>query len=111
MPAASAISAIVTSAPPFRRTSARPASRMRRLALDMLSSAGRELLDMVSSLAGQEAKPRTLRSMGAVIDLRVRAEDSGAAYSLIEMTVPPRFPGAPKHFHKQMTERFIALEG
>lgn len=54
---------------------------------------------------------RHFRSLGAAIDIRVTNAESDGAYSLIEMTLPPRFPGAPPHYHQHMSERFTVLAG
>ena len=49
--------------------------------------------------------------MGATIRVRLTAEETDGAYSLIEMTVPAHFPVAPAHYHDTFAERFVVLEG
>jgi quercetin dioxygenase-like cupin family protein len=49
--------------------------------------------------------------MGATIDIHATLDDTGASTSLIELGIPPHFPGAPPHLHEHMTEGFYILEG
>jgi quercetin dioxygenase-like cupin family protein len=49
--------------------------------------------------------------MGATIQVRLTAEETGGSYSVIEMTVPGHFPVAPLHYHESFAERFVVLEG
>jgi len=48
--------------------------------------------------------------MGCTIDIHATLEDTGNT-SLIEVGIPPRFPGAPPHFHEHAAEGFYVLEG
>jgi quercetin dioxygenase-like cupin family protein len=48
--------------------------------------------------------------MGATIDIHATLEDTGNT-SLIEVGIPPYFPGAPPHLHEHRTESFYVLEG
>ncbi len=59
------------------------------------------LLDTMSSIS----------ILGATLRIRLTTEATGGAYSLIEMTVPARFPIAPPHHHTQFTERFVVIDG
>ena len=54
---------------------------------------------------------RDWSKMGATIRVRLTAEETGGSYSVIEMTVPARFPVAPLHYHDSFAERFVVLEG
>ena len=49
--------------------------------------------------------------MGATIDIHSTLDDTNGGFSIVELRVPPRFPGAPKHLHEKMTESFYMLEG
>jgi len=49
--------------------------------------------------------------MGATIRIRLTAEETGGAYSVIEMIVPAHFPVAPLHYHEGFAERFVVLDG
>ena len=49
--------------------------------------------------------------MGATIRVRLTAEETDGAYSVIEMTVPSHFPVAPRHYHESFAEHFVVLEG
>ena len=39
------------------------------------------------------------------------AEASGGAFSVTETTVPPGFPGPPRHAHERLTDAFYVLGG
>jgi quercetin dioxygenase-like cupin family protein len=54
---------------------------------------------------------RHLAVMGATIDIHATLDDTHGAFSTIELRVPPRFPGAPRHWHRHMPESFYMLEG
>jgi mannose-6-phosphate isomerase-like protein (cupin superfamily) len=54
---------------------------------------------------------RTLQSFGSLIHIHATADDSAGGFSMIEMVLPPKFPGAPTHYHKRMTETFYVLQG
>jgi quercetin 2,3-dioxygenase len=49
--------------------------------------------------------------MGTTIDIHTTLEETNDGFSIIELRVPPRFPGAPNHLHEHMTESFYMLEG
>lgn len=49
--------------------------------------------------------------MGATIDIRATMAETEGNLSLIELSVPPLFPGAPRHYHERMPESFFILEG
>jgi quercetin dioxygenase-like cupin family protein len=49
--------------------------------------------------------------LGATIDIHATLDDTGNSTSVIELGIPPRFPGAPPHLHEHMTESFYILEG
>ncbi|WP_263417470.1 cupin domain-containing protein [Terriglobus albidus] len=49
--------------------------------------------------------------MNTEVHLRVISTETEGRYCLIELSVPPHFPGAPLHFHRHMAERFVVLEG
>ncbi|HTD96264.1 MAG TPA: cupin domain-containing protein [Edaphobacter sp.] len=48
---------------------------------------------------------------GVTIDVKATAGETGGAFSLIELTVPGLFPGAPLHYHKTFVESFYIVEG
>ena len=54
---------------------------------------------------------RRFAVLGATIDIHATLEDTGSSTSIIELGIPPRFPGAPPHLHERMTESFYILEG
>jgi mannose-6-phosphate isomerase-like protein (cupin superfamily) len=54
---------------------------------------------------------RTLEMLGVRITLLVTAEDTGGAWSLLEYTAPPRFPGPAPHYHERTSELFHVLDG
>jgi mannose-6-phosphate isomerase-like protein (cupin superfamily) len=49
--------------------------------------------------------------LGVRITLLVTAEDTGGAWSLLEYTAPPRFPGPRPHYHERTSELFHVLDG
>jgi quercetin dioxygenase-like cupin family protein len=53
---------------------------------------------------------RRFALMGCTLDIHAALEDTGNT-SLIEVGIPPRFPGAPPHLHEHTTESFYVLEG
>jgi quercetin dioxygenase-like cupin family protein len=56
-------------------------------------------------------RPRSLDVMGARITIQVTSEETGGTYSVIELSIPPRFTGAPLHFHEHMPEYMFFLSG
>ena len=48
--------------------------------------------------------------VGDLIEVKLSAEDTGGAYSMIEETSPPG-GGAPPHLHRDEDEAFCVLEG
>src|SRR5215468_3344011 len=61
--------------------------------------------------ATAEVSSRHLAVLGATIDIRATMAETEGNLSLIEFTVPPHFPGAPRHYHDRMPESFFILEG
>ena len=61
--------------------------------------------------ATAEVSPRHLAVLGATFDIRATMAETEGNLSLIELTVPPHFPGAPRHYHDRMPESFFILEG
>jgi mannose-6-phosphate isomerase-like protein (cupin superfamily) len=55
--------------------------------------------------------PRQYTYAGASINIKATARETNHANSLIELTLPGRFPGAPLHYHKTFVESFYILEG
>ena len=53
---------------------------------------------------------RRFALMGATIDIHATLEDTGDT-SVIEVGIPPQFPGVPPHLHEHTTENFYVLEG
>jgi len=39
------------------------------------------------------------------------AESTAGAFTLTETTIPPGFPGPPRHSHRELTDAFYVLEG
>jgi quercetin dioxygenase-like cupin family protein len=54
---------------------------------------------------------RRFAVLGCTIDIHATLADTGNSTSVIELGIPPRFPGAPPHLHERMTESFYVLEG
>lgn len=61
-------------------------------------------------MAGEETK-RSIRIMGARIDVIAVSEETSGQFGCIEMELPPNFPGPPRHYHEKMVEFFYVLEG
>ena len=55
--------------------------------------------------------PRHYTHAGASIYIKATARETNRANSLIELTIPAHFPGAPLHYHKTFVESFYILEG
>jgi quercetin dioxygenase-like cupin family protein len=49
--------------------------------------------------------------LGGSIHIRVRSEDSGGAFGLVEQVVPAGFPGPALHVHPDFAETFYVIEG
>lgn len=49
--------------------------------------------------------------LGGAIHIRVRSEDTGGTFGLIEQVVPAGFPGPALHTHPEFEETFYVLEG
>lgn len=54
---------------------------------------------------------RHLAVLGANIHIRATMAETEGNFSLVELSVPPHFPGAPRHYHERMPESFFILEG
>ncbi len=52
-----------------------------------------------------------LTFVGISTRIKVRSEATNGAWTLIESTVEPNFPGFKLHTHQRMTETFYILEG
>jgi len=66
---------------------------------------------MLTAHFSDGASAPTIELMGARIAVLVPSEATGGAFSLVEYTTPPRFPGAPRHYHNGIDELFYVLEG
>ena len=53
---------------------------------------------------------RALRVVGDTIAIKLRGDDTGGAYSLIEELTPPG-GGPPPHVHRREDETFLVVEG
>jgi mannose-6-phosphate isomerase-like protein (cupin superfamily) len=49
--------------------------------------------------------------LGGAIHIRVRSEDTGGTFGLIEQIVPAGFPGPALHVHPDFEETFYVIEG
>jgi quercetin dioxygenase-like cupin family protein len=49
--------------------------------------------------------------IGGRMGLKIRAEDTGGAYSIHDNTIPPGSPGPRPHLHRHHEEVFYVLEG
>jgi len=54
--------------------------------------------------------PRT-EILGGAIAIRLRSEDTGGRFGLIEQVVPAGYPGPAMHVHPTFEETFAVLEG
>lgn len=45
------------------------------------------------------------------LTFKATGEQTGGAYALIEVTIPPHFAGPLPHIHKQTTEAYFVLQG
>lgn len=52
-----------------------------------------------------------LNFVGISTRIKVRSEATNGAWTLIESTIEPHFPGFKLHTHQRMTEAFYILEG
>lgn len=50
-------------------------------------------------------------SGAAVARIMATVESTNGAFTLTETTIPPGFPGPPRHRHDRMTDAFFVLEG
>ncbi|HEX4011963.1 MAG TPA: cupin domain-containing protein [Solirubrobacteraceae bacterium] len=49
--------------------------------------------------------------LGGSIRIRVRSEDSGGGFGLVEQIVPGGYPGPALHLHPEFEETFYVIEG
>jgi quercetin dioxygenase-like cupin family protein len=49
--------------------------------------------------------------LGGSITFRLRSEDSAGRLAMIEMVIPPGYPGPAMHIHPEFDETFYVLEG
>jgi mannose-6-phosphate isomerase-like protein (cupin superfamily) len=49
--------------------------------------------------------------LGGSIHIRLRSEDTGGAFGLLEQVIPAGFPGPALHVHPAFEETFYVLEG
>jgi quercetin dioxygenase-like cupin family protein len=56
-------------------------------------------------------RPRTLDVLGARITIQVTSGETSNQFAVIELSIPPRFSGAPLHYHNHMPEYFFFLSG
>jgi len=54
---------------------------------------------------------RSISMMEGTVTFKTESEETGGAWSLLELTVPPKFSGPPPHLHKVTQEAFYVLEG
>jgi quercetin dioxygenase-like cupin family protein len=48
---------------------------------------------------------------GVTINVQATSAETNHTHSLIELTIPAHFPGAPLHYHQTFIESFYVLEG
>lgn len=68
-------------------------------------------LEDYEPIAETNHESRRFTHAGATIHIKATARETNRAHSLIELTVPARFPGATLHYHKTFVESFYILEG
>ncbi|WP_046729515.1 cupin domain-containing protein [Streptomyces humi] len=61
-------------------------------------------------VVGPGAGPGTVVG-GTPVSFLVTADDTAGRFGLTEHRLPPRAPGAPLHFHNELTEMFYVVEG
>ena len=54
---------------------------------------------------------RSFYRMDTEVHLRLTSTETEGRYCAIELSLPAHFAGAPMHYHSEMTERFVVLEG
>ncbi|MEU5313816.1 cupin domain-containing protein [Streptomyces sp. NPDC021562] len=59
---------------------------------------------------GPGAGPRAVVG-GTAVSFLVTGDDTAGRFGLTEHRIPPRAPGAPLHFHSELTEMFYVAEG
>jgi len=64
-----------------------------------------------ASLDEASSRRRHFAVMGATIDIHATLGETNGGFSIVELRVPPCFPGPPVHLHERMTESFYMLEG
>ncbi|WP_051978223.1 cupin domain-containing protein [Edaphobacter aggregans] len=77
----------------------------------MSSAAFDRALPPLHPVPSASSSRRRFAVLGATIDIHATLDDTGSSTSVIELGIPPRFPGAPPHLHQHMTESFYVLEG
>jgi quercetin dioxygenase-like cupin family protein len=58
-----------------------------------------------------EAPTIAIASLGVVIRTLVASAETRGAMAALEYTAPPRFPGPAPHWHAEITETFIGIDG
>jgi len=76
-----------------------------------MSTATLNLASFEVPVPSVSVKRRHFAVLGATIDIHATLDDTGNTTSIIELGIPPKFPGAPPHLHQHMTESFYILEG
>jgi quercetin dioxygenase-like cupin family protein len=76
-----------------------------------MSSATLNLASFEVPVPSVSVNRRHFAVLGATIDIHATLDDTGNTTSIIELGIPPKFPGAPPHLHQHMTESFYILEG
>jgi mannose-6-phosphate isomerase-like protein (cupin superfamily) len=66
---------------------------------------------MAKPLVHQPLSGDTLTVAGATITFKVRSDETGSPYSLLDSTLPPHFAGPPPHIHRVIAHTFYVLEG
>jgi mannose-6-phosphate isomerase-like protein (cupin superfamily) len=71
-----------------------------------------EITHTIPSPAVQPIEQATTHSLlGGMIAVRLRSEETGGAYGLVEQVIPAGYPGPALHVHPEFDETFYVIDG
>lgn len=59
---------------------------------------------MFAAVPAEIENPRSLKTPIGSIEILATSEETQNSFAIIELLVPPHFPGAPLHYHEHMPE-------
>ena len=75
-----------------------------------MSQEKKDMGDRVNPRLIQSGEGRRLAVAGGIYTIKVTGKDTGGAYAMVEMLIPPQ-SGPPPHVHSREVESFYILEG